>query len=88
MRSRISFFVVVAAVVGLTVCGVGDGVWAQETEEAAAKAPTAEDIMKQAHLGLYYSGDDGRAVVNMELKDKKGKTRTRQFCRSHPEAVP
>jgi outer membrane lipoprotein-sorting protein len=45
----------------------------------AAEEPSAEEIMKRAHLALYYSGDDGRAIVSMELKDKKGKTRTRKF---------
>jgi outer membrane lipoprotein-sorting protein len=52
-------------------------------DEAAAKGAagsmSAEEIMKQAHLALYYAGDDGRAVVNMELVDKNGRTRTRKF---------
>lgn len=56
---------------------------AQDASKAQAKGPSgemsAEDIMKQAHLGLYYAGDDGRAVVDMELVDKNGRTRTRKF---------
>jgi hypothetical protein len=39
----------------------------------------AEAIMKEAHLNLYYAGDDGRSVVHMTLTDKRGKTRTRDF---------
>ena len=37
------------------------------------------EIMKTAHLNLYYMGDDGRAVVVMKLVDKKGKERVRKF---------
>jgi outer membrane lipoprotein-sorting protein len=50
-----------------------------ETQGAADAEMSAVEIMKQAHLNLYYAGDDGRAMVNMELTDKKGKTRTRVF---------
>jgi len=46
---------------------------------ASAGEKSAKEIMKQAHLGLYYAGNDGRAVVTMELKNKKGKTRSRTF---------
>lgn len=49
---------------------------AQTTTEAA---PSATEIMKEAHMNLFYPGDDGRAVVHMELTDKRGKTRTRDF---------
>jgi outer membrane lipoprotein-sorting protein len=45
----------------------------------AADAPDAEALMKQAHLNLYYAGDDGRTVVQMTLEDKGGKTRGRKF---------
>jgi len=79
MYARALSFVVMVAVLVLLPAGAGERIAAQETEEAAAKAPGADEIMKQAHLGLYYSGDDGRAVVNMELNDKRGKTRTRKF---------
>jgi len=44
-----------------------------------ARAEDAMEIMKTAHLNLYYMGDDGKANVHMELTDKKGKTRTRDF---------
>lgn len=44
-----------------------------------ADAPDATQIMKQAHLNFYYAGDDGLAMVNMTLQDKKGKVRTRRF---------
>ncbi len=47
--------------------------------EVRAEAPAAEELMKQAHMNLYYAGDDGRAVVNMTLTDKRGKTRLRSF---------
>jgi outer membrane lipoprotein-sorting protein len=50
------------------------------TDTAAAQAETdAVEVMKQAHLNLYYMGDDGRAVVEMKLVDKKGKSRSRKF---------
>jgi len=45
----------------------------------AADTPTGEELMKQAHLNLYYAGDDGRTVVSMTLADKNGKTRSRKF---------
>lgn len=44
-----------------------------------ASAGEAAELMKTAHLNLYYAGNDGKATVNMELTDKKGKTRTREF---------
>lgn len=46
---------------------------------AAAEGPTAEEIMKEAHLNLYYAATDGKAVVSMELTDKRGKVRQRNF---------
>lgn len=45
----------------------------------AADTPQAEDIMKSAHMNLYYPGDDGRAFVRMTMTDKRGKTREREF---------
>jgi len=45
----------------------------------AADAPDATELMKQAHLNLYYAGDDGKTVVQMTLEDKNGKTRGRKF---------
>ncbi len=44
-----------------------------------AEGPTAEEIMKSAHLNLYYAAGDGRAMVDMELTDKRGKVRKRSF---------
>jgi outer membrane lipoprotein-sorting protein len=74
---------VTIAVVSVLACFLvflaGAQAAAEDAEQDATKEPSAEEIMRQAHLGLYYSGDDGRAVVTMELKDKKGKTRTRKF---------
>ena len=58
--------VLVAGVIGI----------AATTAEAGGDAT---EIMKTAHLNLYYLGDDGSATVTMELKDKKGKTRIRKF---------
>ncbi|MBD3334280.1 MAG: outer membrane lipoprotein-sorting protein [Candidatus Eisenbacteria bacterium] len=40
---------------------------------------SAVEIMKQAHMNLYYAGDDGRAEVHMALVDKKGRERVREF---------
>jgi outer membrane lipoprotein-sorting protein len=45
----------------------------------AAQAPDAEALMKQAHLNMYYAGEDGRAMVEMTMTDKRGKTRNRTF---------
>lgn len=42
-------------------------------------AESAENIMKKSHLAYYYAADDGVAEVEMTLKDKKGKERTRIF---------
>lgn len=46
---------------------------------ASAQAPDAEALMKEAHLKMYYAGDDGSARVNMTITDKNGKTRVRDF---------
>ncbi len=46
---------------------------------AAAQAPDAEALMKEAHLNMYYAGDDGTARVKMTITDKNGKTRERDF---------
>ncbi len=46
---------------------------------SSASAETADEIMKKSHLTYYYSADDGVAEVNMEITNKKGKTRTRNF---------
>ena len=44
-----------------------------------AQEPDAETLMKEAHLNMYYPGDDGAARVQMTLTDKRGKTRERNF---------
>ncbi|MFH1278554.1 MAG: outer membrane lipoprotein-sorting protein [Candidatus Eisenbacteria bacterium] len=44
-----------------------------------ASAEDAAELMKTAHLNLYYTGNDGKAKVSMELKDKNGKVRIREF---------
>jgi outer membrane lipoprotein-sorting protein len=46
---------------------------------ARAQAPDAEALMKEAHLKMYYAGDDGSARVNMVITDKNNKARTRDF---------
>ncbi len=54
-------------------------VTASASVHAEGAAPSAEAIMKDAHLNLYYAADDGRSAVHMTLTDKRGKTRTRDF---------
>jgi outer membrane lipoprotein-sorting protein len=49
------------------------------TAPARAQAPDAEALMKEAHLNMYYAGDDGSARVKMTITDKSGKTRERDF---------
>ncbi|MBU1699854.1 MAG: outer membrane lipoprotein-sorting protein [Candidatus Eisenbacteria bacterium] len=39
----------------------------------------AVEIMKQAHMNLFYAGDDGIAEVKMTLVDKNGREREREF---------
>ncbi len=45
----------------------------------AAQAPSAEELMKTAHLNMYYPADDGAAHVQMTITDRKGRTRERDF---------
>lgn len=40
----------------------------------------APDLMKQAHLNMYYAGDDGIAEVKMTIVNSKGKEREREFA--------
>lgn len=54
---------------------------------AAAQAPDAEALMKQAHLNMYYAGEDGSAMVEMTMENKKGKTRSRRFVMLRRDAV-
>jgi outer membrane lipoprotein-sorting protein len=51
----------------------------ERVEAQGGASPPADEIMKTAHLNLYYPGDDGRTVVEMTLTDKKGSVRTRRF---------
>lgn len=44
-----------------------------------AKTPTAEAIVEKANQVAYYQGKDGRAAVDMTIKDASGKVRTRRF---------
>ncbi len=46
---------------------------------ARAQGPDAEALMKEAHLNMYYAGEDGSARVKMTISDKNGKTRVRDF---------
>ena len=45
----------------------------------AASAQDATELMKQAHLNMYYAGEDGSARVKMVITEKSGKTREREF---------
>jgi outer membrane lipoprotein-sorting protein len=59
--------------IGLGALGIGaPGI-------ATASEVDPIDIMQQAHMNLYYAGDDGVANVHMSLKDKKGRERVREF---------
>ena len=49
------------------------------TAPANAQNITASDIAKRAEDASYYQGDDGRARVAMEIKDKQGRTRNREM---------
>lgn len=46
---------------------------------APAVAQDATELMKSAHLQMYYPGADGTAQVSMVITDKRGKTREREF---------
>lgn len=46
---------------------------------ADVQAQDAGALMKQAHLNMYYPGDDGSARVEMTITDKRGRTRERDF---------
>ena len=45
----------------------------------AQQTMSAAEIAEKAHLNMYYAADDGAAQVEMEITDKRGKTRERQF---------
>ncbi len=42
-------------------------------------AQDATDIMKKSHLAMYYAGNDAQMDVTMQLVDKKGSERIREF---------
>jgi outer membrane lipoprotein-sorting protein len=44
-----------------------------------ASAQDATELMRDAHLKMYYPGEDGTARVTMVITDKRGKTREREF---------
>jgi len=46
---------------------------------AQAETPDATELMKTAHLNMYYPGEDGTATVSMTITDRRGKTRERKF---------
>jgi len=46
---------------------------------AETREITVDRIIEQANQVAYYQGADGRAKVNMEIKDASGKVRTRRF---------
>ena len=46
---------------------------------AEAGGLTVEEIVRKTNEAAYYAGKDGRAGVSMEIKDKQGRTREREF---------
>jgi outer membrane lipoprotein-sorting protein len=42
-------------------------------------AQDATEIMEKSHIAYYYAGDDSRAEVHMQILNKKGKEREREF---------
>jgi predicted RND superfamily exporter protein/outer membrane lipoprotein-sorting protein len=72
-RTQAAAALTLALAVGLGALGSGTpGV-------ASAADVDPVEIMKTAHMKLYYAGDDGVATVNMRLVDKKGRERVREF---------
>jgi len=45
----------------------------------SAEAPSAEEIMRRAHLAMYYAGQDLRTRVTMRLVSKEGSERVREL---------
>lgn len=45
----------------------------------AVSAEDATELMKEAHLNMYYAGEDGSARVKMVITEKSGRTRERDF---------
>ena len=46
---------------------------------SAQNVPPVEQIVKKAYHVAYYQGQDGKALVNMFIKDQLGNTRERRF---------
>ncbi|MFZ5979931.1 MAG: hypothetical protein ACOYVF_04805, partial [Candidatus Zixiibacteriota bacterium] len=63
MMKTFKTFIAVAVVMMMVTVGV------------SAQEQNAEELMKQAHLNLYYAGDDGIAEVTMKIVNSKGKER-------------
>ncbi|MCP4159928.1 MAG: outer membrane lipoprotein-sorting protein [Deltaproteobacteria bacterium] len=40
---------------------------------------TADEIVKKSNLASYYSGDDGKSYVKMDIKDSQGRKRKREL---------
>jgi outer membrane lipoprotein-sorting protein len=59
-------------IVGAMVIAVGAG-------SASAQAPAADEIMRRAHLAMYYPGEDMRARITMRLVSKDGGERVREM---------
>lgn len=52
---------------------------AEEKKKTAPAAPSVEEIVNNTNRVAYYQARDGRAQVSMEIKDKQGRVRNRQF---------
>lgn len=49
------------------------------TAESAEVSLTADQVVERANHAAYYQGEDGSAVVSMEITDDKGRKQTREF---------
>jgi len=67
MKSKICFSVAAAAFLFLAAITV------------SAQDIGVEEIVDKANLAAYYTGDDGRAEVEMTIVDGQGRTREREF---------
>ena len=46
---------------------------------SALLAQNPETLIKESHLNYYYGGDNGKAAVTMEIFDKKGDKKVKEF---------
>jgi outer membrane lipoprotein-sorting protein len=53
--------------------------WWSVEQNNASEQPDVTEIIRKANLAAYYSGADGRAEVEMIIKDSNGRTRNREF---------